>query len=210
MGRAVIRAARLRDVAAAGQILLSRRPPRFVDHLPGGADLFDLGIHRLADLDRHEHVWQLDHPSIHRSFSSLRTLDTFRDNLPAQFTPLIGRTTEVAELIDALRAGRLVTSLAPVASARRAWPTPSRRSSLGRSPAATEWTDLAVVSDAAAVPSVVLTGCGGWEDPGSTVTAKLVAHVGEHPVLLVLDNFEHLGQLRRRARQPGRHWPGSA
>ena len=69
MGRAVIRTARLRDVAAAGQILLSETTAALVvDHLPAGADLVDLGIHRLADLDRHEHVWQLDHPSIHRSF----------------------------------------------------------------------------------------------------------------------------------------------
>ena len=110
MGRAVIRTARLRDVAAAGQVLLSETTAALVvDHLPADADLVDLGVHRFADIDRHEHVWQLDHPSIHRSFPALRTLDTFRDNLPAQLTPLIGRTTEVAELIDTLRTDRLVT-----------------------------------------------------------------------------------------------------
>ena len=193
MGRAVIRTARLRDVAAAGQVLLSETTAALVvDHLPADADLVDLGVHRLADIDRHEHVWQLDHPSIHRSFPALRTLDTFRDNLPAQLTPLIGRTTEVAELIDTLRTDRLVTLTGSGGIGKTRLAHAVALALTESFAGGVWWTDLAVVSDAAAVPSAVLTGCGGRKDPGSTVTAKLIAHLGERPVLLVLDNCEHL------------------
>ena len=109
-----------------------------------------------------------------------------------QLTPLIGRTTEVAELVDALRADRLVTLTGSGGIGKTRLAHAVALELIDSFAGGVWWTDLAVVSDAAAVPSAVLTGCGGREDPGSTVTAKLIAHLGERPVLLVLDNCEHL------------------
>ena len=60
--------------------------------------LRDLGVHRLRDLGRPEHVWQLVHPDLPAEFGALRSLDAFRHNLPVQLTPLVGRMEEISEL----------------------------------------------------------------------------------------------------------------
>jgi class 3 adenylate cyclase len=60
VGRAVNRAARLRDLAHGGQTVLSQTAADLVtDSLPQGASLRDLGVHRLKDLSRPERVFEL-------------------------------------------------------------------------------------------------------------------------------------------------------
>jgi class 3 adenylate cyclase len=52
-GAAVIRSGRLPGVADGGQVLLSGATAELVaDHVPDGADLVNLGAHRLRDLGR--------------------------------------------------------------------------------------------------------------------------------------------------------------
>src|SRR5438132_8330730 len=59
-GGAVNRCARLRAIAHGGQTLLSQATGDLVrDTLPAGVSLRDLGVHRLADLQRAERVYQL-------------------------------------------------------------------------------------------------------------------------------------------------------
>src|SRR5580658_7683492 len=56
-GQGIDRCAGLAGIAWAGQVLLSQASAGLVtDHLPAGADLADLGWHRLADLGPAEHV----------------------------------------------------------------------------------------------------------------------------------------------------------
>jgi hypothetical protein len=73
------------------------------DQLPAGTTLRDLGEHRLKDLFRPERVYQLLAPELPSEFPPLRTLDAYRNNLPLQPTPLMGREKEVAEVLDFLR-----------------------------------------------------------------------------------------------------------
>ena len=79
------------------------------DRLPADATLVDLGQHRLQDLARPEHIWQVVHPDLPSTFPPLRSLDVFRHNLPVQLTPLIGRTSEIADVRGLLGGDRLVT-----------------------------------------------------------------------------------------------------
>ena len=59
-GRAVNRAARLRSLAAGGQILCSGATAELViDSLPDDVLLADLGMRQLANLARPEHVFEL-------------------------------------------------------------------------------------------------------------------------------------------------------
>ncbi len=91
-GHSVARCGHLRAVGHGGQVLVSDATAGLVaDRLPDGADLVDLGIHRLRDLGRPGRVWQLVHPDVRSSFPALRSLDAFPNNLPVQLTPLIGR-----------------------------------------------------------------------------------------------------------------------
>jgi class 3 adenylate cyclase len=97
------RVARLLSAAHGGQVLLSLPTQELVrDQLPAGTSLMDLGEHRLKDLFRPERVFQLLAPELPSEFPPLRTLDAYRNNLPLQPTPLIGREKEVAEVCQRL------------------------------------------------------------------------------------------------------------
>lgn len=62
-GQAVTRCARLRALAHGGQVVVSRAVHDLVaDRLPPSVELRDLGVHRLRDLGRPEHVFQVVHP----------------------------------------------------------------------------------------------------------------------------------------------------
>jgi len=64
-GPTVNRCARLRAMAAGGQVLLSGVAAQLTQRqLPGGASLKDLGTHSLKDMAALERVWQLVHPKM--------------------------------------------------------------------------------------------------------------------------------------------------
>ena len=64
-GPTVNRCARLRSMAAGGQVLLSGPTAALTrEQLPAGATLIDLGTHQLKDLSAPERVWQLTHPQM--------------------------------------------------------------------------------------------------------------------------------------------------
>src|SRR5215204_736248 len=103
-GPPVNRVARLMSAAHGGQVLLSLPAQELVrDQLPAETSLRDLGEHRLKDLFRPERVFQLSAAELPSEFPPLRTLDAYRNNLPLQPTPLIGREKEVSEVCNLLR-----------------------------------------------------------------------------------------------------------
>ncbi|MCY7298156.1 MAG: hypothetical protein LH616_02960, partial [Ilumatobacteraceae bacterium] len=109
-GQAIIRCARLRSCGVGGQVLLSQTSADLVlDRLPGDVSLIDLGRHRLKDLQQAEQVWQLAVDELPNDFPPLASLDSFRHNLPARVTPLIGREVELAELAATLTGERMLT-----------------------------------------------------------------------------------------------------
>ncbi len=105
-GRAVNRAARLRSLAAGGQILCSGATAELViDSLPDDVALADLGTRQLRNLARPEHVFQLrldtadDRP---REASAAAPLE--RPALPAVLAgpgPFVGRGRELERLFAA-------------------------------------------------------------------------------------------------------------
>jgi class 3 adenylate cyclase len=83
LGPVVNRTARIMAVGHGGQALLSAAAAALVlDQLPEGATLLDLGSHRLKDLERPEHLFQLVHPDLAHDFPPLATLDRHPNNLP--------------------------------------------------------------------------------------------------------------------------------
>ena len=74
-------------------------------------ELIDLGFHRLKDLDRPEHVFQLVAPGLLDAFPPLRSLENpdLPNNLPEQVSTFIGRGRELAEIRDLIAQARLVT-----------------------------------------------------------------------------------------------------
>jgi hypothetical protein len=91
--------------AHGGQILVSAATASLVgDPLPDGVQLVSLGEHRLRDLGGVETIYELRHPLLAVGFPPVRSLDTFRGNLPPQLSSFIGREREFARVVDALGA----------------------------------------------------------------------------------------------------------
>ena len=65
------------------------------EQLPAQVTLRDLGEHRLKDLVRPERVYQLVAPDLPADFPPLKSLNTYRHNLPVQLTSLVGREQEI-------------------------------------------------------------------------------------------------------------------
>ena len=113
VGLDVHRAARVAAAGHGGQVLVSgaTQPLR---REPGARHGFtDLGQHRLKDLSRPEHLWQLTIEGLPADFPPLRTLDATPNNLPLQLTSFLGRRREVAEVLELLADQPLVTLTGP-------------------------------------------------------------------------------------------------
>ena len=104
------RVARLIGVAHGGQVVVSEVTAQLTrDRLPPGVHLVDLGHHRLKDLTRPEHVFQLSVNGLEAVFPPLRSLDATATNLPRPRTSFVGRAAELGELQTLVRSSRLVT-----------------------------------------------------------------------------------------------------
>src|SRR5262249_40018079 len=102
-GTAVNRAARLTAIAHGGQVLISLVTAEILGD--AGPSLVDLGEHRLRDLDRPMHVFQVGEGVV----AALRSLDSFRGNLPFQVSSFVGRERDLVRGMEALGSSRIVT-----------------------------------------------------------------------------------------------------
>ena len=76
MNQPLNRCARLMATAHGGQVLLSDATAAVTrGRLPEGAELVDLGEHRLRDLAEPMRVFQVAHPDLRREFPPIRSLD---------------------------------------------------------------------------------------------------------------------------------------
>ncbi|HVE97674.1 MAG TPA: hypothetical protein VNA12_00655 [Mycobacteriales bacterium] len=192
-GDPVNRCARLRGLGAGGQTLLSAPVYEVVrDKLPPGASVIDLGEHRMKDLTRPEHVWQLDLNDLPDEFPPLASLDVATHNLPEQAAPFIGREAELAGLVDAVRAHRLVTLTGFGGMGKTRLALQAAAELVGDPDVGAVWfVDLSAVTDPALVPARVAEAVGvryGADDPANALVAALTAA----PALLVLDNLEQV------------------
>jgi predicted ATPase len=194
-GPPVNRAARLLSAAHGGQVLLSLAAQELVrDQLPAGTSLRDLGEHRLKDLFRPERVFQLSAPELPSEFPPLRTLDAYRNNLPLQPTPLIGREKEVAEICE-----RLSRPEVRLLTLTGAGGTGKTRLALQAAAELTEgfedgvfFVSLAAIRDLELVAPAMAGTLGVKEASGQPVLESLEYYLDEKYILLVVDNFEQV------------------
>ncbi|MCC7103812.1 MAG: adenylate/guanylate cyclase domain-containing protein, partial [Chloroflexi bacterium] len=194
-GSTVNRCARLRGIGHGGQTLLSEATAALVrDHLPDGALLIDLGEHRLKDLARPEHVFQLTADGLRTRFPPLASLSAHRHNLPVAPTPLIGRRHEIRALHDLLAGGgaRLVTLSGPGGIGKTRLGLQVAAELLHLYEDGAYFIDLAQLLDPALVlPTIVATL--GIQDPGGRpILDVLIDYLRGRHMLLVLDNFEQV------------------
>jgi len=194
VGPTIIRAARLRNLAHGGQTVVSEATRELVaDALPDGAELRDLGVHRLKDLSRPERVYQLAHPELRDEFPPLRSLDARPNNLPVQRTSFIDREDEVATLCALLRSGeRLVTLTGSGGCGKTRLAVHVAAELLDEFQDGVWVAELAAITDASAVPSTLLSVFALKEGPSMSAGEAVVTYLGGRHALIVLDNCEHV------------------
>jgi predicted ATPase/class 3 adenylate cyclase/DNA-binding CsgD family transcriptional regulator len=192
-GNALNRCARLRDAAHGGQTVLSRATNDLVlDHLPDGASLEDLGPHRLKDLSRPEHVYQLCHSDLKGDFQPLRSLDSFPNNLPLQLTSFIGREEEIVEVKQMLQGSRLVTLTGSGGSGKTRLSLQLAADMLDQYADGTWLVDLSPITDPALLPNAAAAAMSIREVDGQELTRTITIRLAGSRSLLILDNCEHL------------------
>src|SRR6478609_1470714 len=183
-GAAVNLAQRFASAGHGGQTLLSAVTVALLDR----SDLPDLGVYRLDGDAAEQQIFQLG-PGRH---PALRGRQHRPGNLPRRLGRLIGREQDLDVIAGALAQAPVVTLVGPggMGKTRLALTAAQQLADLGRSGA---WLiDLASISSPSDVPRVVADTLEVREHPGRTLTQSLVAALQSRPVLLVLDNCEHV------------------
>jgi predicted ATPase/Tfp pilus assembly protein PilF len=189
------RVARLLSAAHGGQVLLSAATNEMVrDQLPAGMNLAELGEHRLKDLFRPERVFQVVSPDLPSEFPPLRTLEAYRNNLPLQPTPLVGREKEVSEVCDLLvsEETRLLTLTGPGGIGKTRVALQAAADLLDDFPDGTFFVPLATLTEAELLLPAVAETLGVKETAEQPLDERLKDYLGERRMLLVLDNFEQV------------------
>jgi predicted ATPase/class 3 adenylate cyclase len=190
-GPTVNRVARLEAIAHGGQTVASGTTADLVDgSLPERVRLRDLGMHRLRDLGRPEHVFQVDAPGLPASFPPLESLDSpdLPNNLPGLLTTFIGRSAELTAIRDLLTESRLLTLTGAGGCGKTRLALQAAAEQLDQAPDGVWLVELAALTDGAAIPAAMSAALGL---PTRDETALLAA-LREQDALLVLDNCEHM------------------
>ncbi len=187
-GMVLNRAARLMAAGHGGQILVAGSTAGLLS----GVDLVDMGPRRLRDLPNPINVFQLRVPGLRAEFQPLRTVDTSPGNLRKPTTSFIGRDREVADVVAAVRAHRMVTLTGSggVGKTRLALEVATRLTD--EFPDGAWLFELAAIADPASVPDAVAAVLGIAQQPGKTVSESVAAALEGRVRLLVLDNCEHV------------------
>ena len=191
-GSAIIRTARLRALAHGGQVLISSATRDLaVDELGDDASLIDVGFHRLKDLSRPEHVWQLAHEELPRDFAPLRSLDAVPNNLPVALTSFIGRFDAIDAVVKLVFDNRLVTLAGPGGAGKTRLAQQVAAEVTEAFPDGVWWVDLVAVTDPELVPTAVSRAALLPNERFDPI-AGMARRLGSKKALFVLDNCEHV------------------
>ena len=194
-GPTVNRTARIMAAGHGAQVLVSEATAALiVGELPEKASLRDLGEHRLKDLERPEHLFQLVHPDLVADFPPLATLDVRPNNLPTQTSPFIGRDAELRAIRASLddERVRLLTLTGPGGTGKTRLALRAAVDQIDRFADGVFLVDLSSARDADTVIALIAGAVGLPETHERSPVDELKRQMRPRDVLLVLDNFEQV------------------
>ncbi len=180
-------AARIMSVGHGGQIVASEPVA-----VAAGAAVRPLGTHRLRDLPGTWVLHQVDVPEQPVEHPPLRSLGESRSTLPQQRSSLVGRTREIDDLREAVRAHRLVTLLGPGGAGKTRTAVEAAARSSAEFPGGIFFVDLTTVDDGAGVPGAFVDGLARAVPPERSPTQHVLHELAGRQALVVVDNCEHV------------------
>jgi predicted ATPase/class 3 adenylate cyclase len=187
------RTARLLAIAHGGQILVSGVTFELArGAFPAEARVLDLGSHRLKNLERAEHVYQIDAPGLPADFPALRSEDHRSENLPRSLASFVGRERDVERVRELIRQARLVTicGLGGVGKTRLA--IEASRALHDEFADGTWLVELAPVMEPGLVSARVGAVFGMREQLGTPASDAWITELHDKSALIILDNCEHV------------------
>jgi predicted ATPase/class 3 adenylate cyclase len=188
-------AARVCAAGHGGQVLVSQTTRGLLDGgLPEGVEIRDLGEHRLKDLNRSQHLFQLLIRGLENDFPLLRTLENRATNLPVLTTPFLGRERELKDVCALLRHSetRLVTLTGPGGIGKTRVALQAAAEVLNEFSRGVYLVRLAAVRDPRLVLATLAQTLGVREGGGRSLRETLTEFLAEEHRLVLLDNFEQL------------------
>ena len=182
-GPTVNTTARVEAAGHGGQVLITE-PVRIA---AGITDVTDLGTRTLRDVAEPLRLIQLGN----ETFATLRVVDPALSNLPVRPTRLIGRESAVDAVRQRLASNRLVTITAVGGSGKTRVALAVGEAELPHRSGGVWFVDLTSVMSGADVPGAVATSLGLTLTTGDP-TAQITRYLADKPVLIILDNCEHL------------------
>ena len=193
MNQPLNRCARLMAAGHGGQVLLSEATAVVTrGRLPDGAELVDLGEHRLRDLAEPMRVFQVLHPGLVTEFPPLRSLDALQSNLPRQLTSFVGRTEELSALAQALDEWQLVTLTGVGGVGKTRLANQVAAEVVDRFPDGAWLCELAGAGDGDDALLVIAEALGVTQRKGMTLEASIIEALAHKRILVVFDNCEHV------------------
>jgi predicted ATPase/class 3 adenylate cyclase len=192
-GPALNRTARLMGIGHGSQVLLSASAHELVsDEVVPGCSFVDLGFHRLRDLSRSEHVWQLVGEGLERSFAPLRSFDGYRGQLPVQTTSFVGRHSELEQVGAHLVTSLLVTLVGPGGVGKTRLAAQLGADLVDKFPDGVWMFELAGLNRPDGLEPSMLATLGRSGASVSDARHDLLDMIGAWRALLIMDNCEHL------------------
>ena len=198
VGLDVHRAARICAAGHGGQVLISSSTRELVaDELPSDVALRDLGEHRLKDLDRPEHLFQLVVGDLTAEFPRLASLSSGSggaNGLPPSPNRTIGRADDVRAIGDRLRVDgvRLLTLTGPGGVGKTRLGLEAARAVQPDFAAGARFVSLAALRRAQDVPAAIVQTLRIVPLSGESAEQAITRFLSAKRLLLVLDNVEHL------------------
>jgi predicted ATPase/DNA-binding SARP family transcriptional activator len=186
--------------AHAGQILCSEETATLfrgggLTVRAAGLKFTELGYHFLRNEDAPERLYQVAYPKMPPwKFPPLRARPAYRSNLRPALSHFFGRETELSSLEALLQPGaptRLVTVTGVAGAGKTRLALEAAR---GLAPAFHGAVWMVPLADLSGphIADHILQQLNLPPSPGIDALAQVTAYLGRQPVLLVLDNFEHL------------------
>jgi predicted ATPase/class 3 adenylate cyclase len=193
IGLDVHRAARIAAAAHGGQVLVSDTTRALAEgSLPDPLALRDLGEFRLKDLARREHLYQLVIVGLPADFPPPASLSAVPGNLPTQLTSFLGRRRELDAILGLLATNRLVTLIGPGGTGKtRLGLQVAAEAGQGFS-GGVYFVPLATIEDPELVASAIAHVIGIQDAGARPPEERLLEHLRDREVLLLLDNFEQI------------------